>query len=130
MILGISEEDARSLISVFSALLAAFGFFYTGVKDEVHRGLVKDPLNDDDRASVRGAVRAALWPGLAVLSLASAAVASIMLVPVLDAVSIGFRRPYSPSKAALVVLGIFWLLLALYWGYQFGRALYRCRVWK
>ena len=125
----LTEGDAQSLISVFSALLAAFGFFYTGVRETVRPGTVKDPKDADERTALRGLVKQALWPGITVLAVSSCCVAAVMTPALIATIgSIGKGGSYSPSISAFGVLGVFWLVLALFWLYQVGRAAYR--VWR
>jgi hypothetical protein len=134
-VLCVNNADARALISVFGALLAAFGFFYTGVRDVVSAGIFKDPKVADEaktkreRMSNKGAASRARWP-MGYLAVSSGAVVAVMLVPVIEALwSLDADEPYSPSKTALAVLGVFWAVLAGYWAFQAVRAWYRHLTW-
>jgi hypothetical protein len=131
-----TEADARALISVFGALLAAFGFFYTGVREAVTAGTMAAPGNADPvkqrnaRKEARAKVRKALWPGI-VLLVSSLLVCVLMSVPLLDTVGqFDTEAPYSASKAALVALGSFWLVQAAFWTRQVVRTIYRLATWK
>lgn len=125
----VSEADARALISVFGALLAAFGFFYTAVRDTVRAGMFKDP-GGSGRMEKKGLVDEAFWPGMTILAISSCVVALLMLPAFISVVSsIDLAGTYSASKSALVALTVFWLVLAAFWTGQAVRAFHRRRTW-
>lgn len=135
MVVAIVEADARALISVFGAFLAAFGFYYTGVRDVVLTGTMRDPKSDDEEATAdnrrknKGIVKKAFWPGMLVLAGSSAVVVALMAVPLWDAIWSIDRDAYNPSIAAFVALGLFWGILAVFWVGQSVRAVYRLAAW-
>ena len=128
---AISEADAGALTSVFGALLAAYGFFFTGIKSAVDGGLVKDPGTPESREELRGLIREALWPGMALLSIASVVVFGLMLPPLVEVLrSMEPSKDYSAPKAAFGTLAVFWGLLAAFWLAQSLRAAYRLKRWR
>lgn len=118
---SLPRDEARALLSVLGALLAAYGFFYTGVKDRLGEAKEIDwsafRTQRDLKPGLEAAQKARLMLGLLV---GCAALVAVLFVPVAApvVVDVGRRRPYAPDKAALVVVVAFWVALAIGMGWR------------
>ncbi len=115
-ITSLEREEARALLSVLGALLAAYGFFYTGAKDRLKEAAEVDWTSFDTKRDLRPSLDAARSARvLLVLLAACAGIVVALFLPVTApiVVDVGRSRPYAPDKAALVVVVVFWAGLAV-----------------
>ena len=109
-------DGVAALLSVASVMLAAFGFFYTQVADDIARAIRDtETLREKSRRSERADVSRRVLVGKAVpLALGAMAVAALLLPDALSILTaIDPAAPWDATRAALVVLVLFWAALAV-----------------
>lgn len=112
----ITGEEARSLLSVLGALLAAYGFFYTGVSNALSEAKAVDWTGFRSKRALRPQLRTVTSARNVLAGLtACAAAVSVLFVPVaIDILAdLDPRARYSAEKAALFLLVAFWIGLSV-----------------
>lgn len=112
---GVTSEQARALLSVLGALLAAYGFFYTGVKDSLAEAARIEWAGFRSKRDLRPSLKKVINARnvLVILAACATTVATLFLSVAAQVLSdIDPRRQYAPDKAALLLLEVFWVGLA------------------
>lgn len=112
---SITREEARALLSVLTALLAAYGFFYTGVKEGLADAAKTEWADFRSKRDLRPSLKEATDARNTLVILAVCAnTVTVLFVPVALEVlkDVDLRAPYSAEKAALLLLEMFWTALA------------------
>ncbi len=109
---SITREEARALLSALGALLAAYGFFYTGVKDRLAEAAMIDWTGFRSKRDLRPSLREATGArNLLVFLTACAGMVAALFAPVAVEIlaDLDPDSSYAPDKAALFLIEVFWM---------------------